>query len=432
MTASLPFLTSYDPPGSTEGTLDPMGLYQIADQLAVQLVPAVRERMQRIRFLTAMAVGALVTQDLEHDFRKTDASPYLVWEWLIVEALIRTLRDDPEIWGVPGTRVAQEAINHLGYLDARSYLKIPRIFGFHGVYKRIAIHLGILDVHLGPGRNAEGLVDVWARGLGLAGLNGARPSMERWSEAVRRSLGAKPPCTKTGWTKERWAELAGAFAPARSKVRERRFLHELLHTADDRRLGALPALWRLQREFSDDEFCEEHLHHRLEDSEPSYGPLLNAIRSYEAFARSLQDAFDVLKGEASGPDAQGFTVPVIAGDADFKLCVKDLHRRFETAHLALGNPAVADSSLQHIFDERFAAFTEPLDPGAYALAVCTHHEAIQRGKSADGKRPWFDRIGYERIYVRHAYREARCEIQPDRYVHNYRGWPIRRFYFDLS
>ena len=50
MATSLPFMTSYDPPGTNEGTLDPLGLYQIADQLAVQLVPAVRERMQRIRF----------------------------------------------------------------------------------------------------------------------------------------------------------------------------------------------------------------------------------------------------------------------------------------------------------------------------------------------------------------------------------------------
>jgi hypothetical protein len=83
MATSLPFMTSYDPPGTSEGTLDPLGLYQIADQLAVQLVPAVRERMQRIRFFTAMAVGALVTEGLEDDPRQRDASPYLVWEWLI-------------------------------------------------------------------------------------------------------------------------------------------------------------------------------------------------------------------------------------------------------------------------------------------------------------------------------------------------------------
>src|SRR5690242_9522550 len=67
MTTSFPFLTSYDPPGTSEGTLDPLGLYQIADQLAVQLVPAVRERMLRIRFLTAMAVGVVVTEGFDDD-----------------------------------------------------------------------------------------------------------------------------------------------------------------------------------------------------------------------------------------------------------------------------------------------------------------------------------------------------------------------------
>ena len=70
--------------------------------------------------------------------------------------------------------------------------------------------------------------------------------------------------------------------------------------------------------------------------------------------------------------------------------------------------------------------------GACALALCAHHETVQRAKSADGKRPWFDRIGQDRIYIRHAYREPRRESRPGRYVHTYRGWPIRRFYKDLS
>ena len=55
----------YDPIGSSEGSLDPLGLYLIADQLAMKLVPGVRERMLRVRFLTAMAVGALVTEGLQ-------------------------------------------------------------------------------------------------------------------------------------------------------------------------------------------------------------------------------------------------------------------------------------------------------------------------------------------------------------------------------
>jgi len=74
-------LTIHDylrPPGTSEGNLDPLGLYQIADQLAVQLVPAVRERMRRIRFVTAMAVGAIVTEGFEEDPKYLDASPYLI------------------------------------------------------------------------------------------------------------------------------------------------------------------------------------------------------------------------------------------------------------------------------------------------------------------------------------------------------------------
>jgi len=431
MVITLPFLTTYDPPGTSEGTLDPLGLYQIADKLAVQLVPAVRERMQRIRFLTAMAVGAFITEGLDDDPQQRDASPYLVWEWLLVEALIRSREDDSSMWGVPGTLVTRRALEQYGYLDASSYLKTPRIFGFHGVYKRLATHLGILDVHLGPGPNAEGLVDVWARGLGFSGIEESRSLLSKWTKAVRRNLKEKPPSTKSGWNKKAWAELASAFSLEGGQGPERRYLHDLLHSSDDRRLGALPMLWKLQAEFDDEEFQQEALHDLLEEREPGYGPLLGAIRAYEAFSRSLQDAFDVLKAEAASVDSQGFAVPSIAQDEGFQQSVQDLHGRFERAHHALGEVTIASVSLQNLFCERFGAFAEPLNAGSCALALCTHHEAVQRAKSADGKRPWFDRIGNNRIYIRHAYRQQRRDIQPDRYVHEYRGWPIRRFYKDL-
>ena len=89
-------------------------------------------------------------------------------------------------------------------------------------------------------------------------------------------------------------------------------------------------------------------------------------------------------------------------------------------------------SSQHLFTDRFQGFAEPLDTGACARALCEHHLKIQQGKSADGKRPWFDRLDSDRIYIRHRYREARRDIAPDRYVHQYRGRPIGRFRADLS
>ncbi|MGH9963168.1 MAG: hypothetical protein ACREBC_39630, partial [Pyrinomonadaceae bacterium] len=200
----------------------------------------------------------------------------------------------------------------------------------------------------------------------------------------------------------------------------------------DRRLGALEPIWQLLSQFEDAQVEEESLHDLLERREPVYGPLIQAIRAYEGFARSLQDAFDLLRAHAAGLDALGFDVPTIAHDADFKRSVKDLHKRFEAAHNALGEVTNISLSVQGLFDERFRAFAEPMDAGTCGIALCTHHEMVQRGKSADGKRPWFDRLGQNHIYIRHAFREKKRDIQPNRYLHDYRSVPIRRFHTDLS
>jgi hypothetical protein len=348
--------------------------------------------MQRIRFLTAMAVGALVTEGLDDDPRHRDASPYLVWEWLVVQAIVREMSGGKDLAGVPGRHMAQRAIEQHGYLDARSYLKTPRIFGFHGIFKRLAVYLDLVNTHLASARNTDALADAWARGQGLAGLSDAKTMIARWRTEIKRSLDGDPPKAKPSWSGESWRELAGAFTPGTARGKEKRFLEDLLLTPKDKPLGALPTIWRLQEAYDPDTFMEEELHDRLEKREPTYGPLLNAIRKYESFARSLQDAFDILRASAARPDAQGYVVTEIARDKDFKRSVGGLHKRFELAHRALGEVTVASISTQSIFDERFRSFSEPLDPSACALALCEHHEATQKRKSADGKRPWFDRV----------------------------------------
>jgi len=430
VSTTFPFLTSYDPPGASEGTLDPLGLYQIADQLAVQLVPAVRERMQRIRFLTAMAVGAMVTENIEEDPRKRDAAPCLVWEWLVVEALVRCMDEGISERGVPGSSVAKRAVNQLGYVDARSYLKLPRIYGFNGVYKRLAIHIGIVDVNLGPGPNAESVVDAWARGQGLGGIDGAKPLMRKWKDAVKGSMLASPARTDPGWRSDAWEELARAFRPSDCRTQEKKCLRRLLLPESDK-LGALPAIWQLQEESENESLIDKVLHESLEQRRPEYAPLLQAIRAYEAFARSLQDAFDVMKAMAATSVVTGISLPLVGNDADFQESVDGLHLRFAAAHQALGEVSAAQMSLQNLFSERFAAFSGPMSTTACATALYAHHEAVQKAKSADGKRSWFDRIGPDRIWTRYAYREPRRDIVPGAYVHDYRGKPIRSFCEDL-
>ena len=53
----LPLLSANDPTTNSEGTLDPLGLYLIADALGIKLIPGIRERMTHPRFLTLTAVS---------------------------------------------------------------------------------------------------------------------------------------------------------------------------------------------------------------------------------------------------------------------------------------------------------------------------------------------------------------------------------------
>lgn len=82
----IPFLSEYDPATSAEGALDPLGLYAIADSLARRLVPGVRERMSRPRFLTTMAVGAFLTRGFDEGIVAKDgeSEPSMVYEWHVV------------------------------------------------------------------------------------------------------------------------------------------------------------------------------------------------------------------------------------------------------------------------------------------------------------------------------------------------------------
>lgn len=86
-----PLLTERDPVESAEGGLDPLGTEALADALAVQLVPGVRERQRHPRFLTAMAVSLEICRDFDEDLLAKDgvSEPWQVFEWYLVEGLVR-------------------------------------------------------------------------------------------------------------------------------------------------------------------------------------------------------------------------------------------------------------------------------------------------------------------------------------------------------
>ena len=196
---SLPFLTDLDPDESREGSLDPMGLAPLADRLADLIAPDVTARMSRVRFITAIAVGATVTAGMQDLIAADGVTPaYIAFEWHLVEALARQ-RDlqASATLGVPGIGKARSmlALGSGRHLDSHSYLKGPRVFGFTGVYKRLARALGIVTPEIallergdtmrcGSGSRNPASEGFTEQRLGTAGGNLARSLVREVQRAL--------------------------------------------------------------------------------------------------------------------------------------------------------------------------------------------------------------------------------------------------------
>ncbi len=136
----MPMLTEADPKVSAEGSIDPLGVYAIADALAVRMIPGVRERQTHPRFLTAIAVSHSLCSEFDEEAVAADgvSEPWQVFEWYFVEGLVRSTNDRKQLSGLPGQDKAASAIKDRVPLSEKRYLKTPTVLGFHGVYRALA------------------------------------------------------------------------------------------------------------------------------------------------------------------------------------------------------------------------------------------------------------------------------------------------------
>ena len=221
----LPNLSEYDPDTKGEGSIDPLGLYGIADSLGVRLVPAVRERQTTVRFLTAMAVSLWISENFDPDQLSEDGTsePWQVFEWYTVEGLVRSFADQPqEFRGTPGSSKAQTAISDRQPLCAERYLKTPTVFGFHGVYRILARDLDI-DTGGRLGDFGYQLLETWASEQGIPGFvhDGQRPGAElrrALRDAVTDGLRSNCVARKHGW--DGWKFFGDYLPPHRAGQRE--------------------------------------------------------------------------------------------------------------------------------------------------------------------------------------------------------------------
>ena len=120
MGLTLPAVSAFDPPVAGEGSLDPMGLAGLSDRLAELLVPGLRARMRPVRFVTAIAVGALAAETLaEEPAADGVSSPAICFEWLVVEAFVRRIDRRELPLGIPGSFKAQTVLTRGQRLAAR-------------------------------------------------------------------------------------------------------------------------------------------------------------------------------------------------------------------------------------------------------------------------------------------------------------------------
>lgn len=431
-TVFLPTLTEYDPVTHSEGALDPLGLYAISDSLATKLVPGVRERMSHPRFLTAMAAGAFVTREFEDDLFASDgqSAPWMVYEWYIVEGLVRSKGNDPDLRELPGVRKAQEAIRDGVRLNAACYLKTATVFGFHGIYRPLANDLDIVRDGL-PGESGYDLISTWEKEQGLSGFatgesGSGADFRRRLTDGVKDGLSEARVARSSQWTA--WFDIGEHFFPNRIPNAEARMLGRALS-------GGLSVSRRQVISFLSSAEGQEiwlgtkserELHEALLPTvDLDVAALLQAIMAYELFARLLQDAFDDCL----------FALTNIGGKVKPSLLAKEkgvtrAHKGIQDLYYEVGDKLSPFGETIR-FENSFSSLMEPSGAEEWVLALLQRHKDVQENKPPKGKNPWLEQFDDGSAVIRPLYRRERPGRHDNSYVNMYRTAPLQSFLTDL-
>jgi hypothetical protein len=431
----LPFLTLPDPAVSGEGILDPLGLATTGDRLANWILPGLTARMSRPRFLTAIAVSATVCDGLEEATAVDGVTPpHIIFEWLLVEAFARQ-GTYTEILRTPGIEKARSVINARLRMSAKAYLKNPTVFGFHGVYKRLAVNLNIVDDDLRLADNGYSLIKQWEIEQGLNGF--LDTSVSRASSTGLRQIlrSAVEEALRAGYTDrsaswQGWRLLTEHLAPGSIGVREAGFIrHLLLDDRGDMRREVFELIEKPQNlSFADRESEAALVRHILTQTSADLAHRLETIIAYEDVCAMIEDAFDWLRYASSQAGARALHRSEFASINEVQDIVRELPRRLSVAHQAMDS-APLQSQIE------FARLVDFLNhvSGAEDLfdALLDRHAQIQRAKMPEGKREWFERAADGGVFVRTAYGLEQKPEPRDWWRRPYRLQAVRSFCHDL-
>ena len=451
--AIVPVLSERDEAPGIEGGIDPLGMAAIADRLGTKLVPGVRERQLHPRFLTAIAVSLAVCEDFELDTVAKDgvSEPWQVFEWYLVEGLVRTSRsarnepspsgsstsnvtrdEAPTARGVPGSLKARQALDDNVPLSAKRYLRTPTVFGFHGVYRLLARTLRIENKDTGGlGEAGEELLWVWSKERGLTGFIG---TAEGPGKVLRRDLrnAVADGLEKAGTTKgdgwPRWKFFREHLDLYDAGPVEADFInHLLLDDLEGYRREVLEFLISADgRKAFEVDRSERTFHAALRPrASDELAPLLDAIERYELFSRRCQNAFDDCLVEMTR--TRGKTSLTQLGLLpSVQRASREVPDLFEQS-LARLEPAES-TRLSH-FCERLAARCSATE---WAGGLLQHHCDTQRRKPPEGRQPWIVLLEGGHWRIRTRYQREEPAAQDDHYVHAYRTNSLWNFARDLK
>lgn len=434
-----PVLSAFDPLLEGEGSIDPLGLQAIYERLADRVLPAVTVRMRRPRFLTAMAVGARVCGGFNRDQMAADGvtPPWLVFEWFVVEAIVRQrdLRQRDfltDVQGTPGVTKVATALRDHGQLNARSYLKTPKVFGFSGVYKRLAVTAQVLTDDMDLDDAGHELVKAWEEDQGLEGFSsghegGGANLRERMRRAVVQGMEVGH---TTNQSADFWEALATRLKPGRPGRRERAALFDIIRAGNRKGsttqeiVDALMSRGKVVSRLNEQKF----IHDAIRRAGPDLRLVLEAVDAYESLCRPISDAFEGVLHISSATHRGSI------GPADF-VARKGSRSLVEKALKGVDRVVTCQQLIDwesadiHPLIEAFRGVKTPED---LFDAVVERHEAAQKAKPPNGKRAWIERTGADKVMVRAAYTRDGVGAEQPAYVHEYRTPSLSGFLRDVG
>lgn len=445
MGVEAPLLSVFDPPEEGEGSVDPLSLQATYERLAERIYPFMTVRMSRIRFLTAVAVITRVCEGLEEEVAADGISPaWLVAEWYIVEGLVRR-REVLSKSGrlrIPGSQKVERALRDGRRLGAAAYLKTPTVFGFTGIYKRLAVGLQMVTDEVGMDSGAVDLLTVWERSQQLPGFRDSTTGAgaefrEELRQAVKGGLRKGYTDRPAGW--RGFDLIAQHLDPGRAGKKEADWLYARLIDAAmpapqrdleaPRMRGEILALLEKEGEAIVSRTRESRFFRRLLRNGGVSAELkerLQAIDAYERLVTPLEKALRLMLFLSSERRCDAITVNEFAADrragklaAMIAPAVRGLSETF------------AGSAWEPEVTPLIARYEEVGDAHTLFGTLLDHHEEAQRNKPPDGKRSWVDRPDDRRVAVRSAYATDIPPEPSDEYLRDYRTSTASHFLQDL-